>query len=99
MFRILVVEDDRIANRVMCATLRSHGYTPVAAYDGEEALGLLEREKFDLMIADVMMPKLDGYELTNTLRAEGSTLPILMVTARDRRRTSTGASWWAPMTT
>ncbi|MGN1020767.1 MAG: response regulator transcription factor [Aristaeellaceae bacterium] len=85
MFRILVVEDDRIANRVMCACLRANGYEAIAAYDGEEALDRLDTEHVDLMVADVMMPRLDGYTLTNLLREGGSTLPILMVTARDRQ--------------
>ena len=85
MCRILVVEDDRIATRVMCANLRANGYDVVAAYDGEEALAKLDTEHIDLMVADVMMPKLDGYALTNLLRETGSTLPILMVTAKDRQ--------------
>lgn len=85
MFRILVVEDDKIANRVMCANLRANGYDVVAAFDGEEALDKLDTEHIDLMIADVMMPKLDGYTLTNLLRESGNNLPILMVTAKDKQ--------------
>ena len=85
MFRILVVEDDRIANRVMCANLRANGYDAVAAFDGEEALEKMDTEHIDLMIADVMMPKLDGYALTNLLRETGNNLPIRMVTAKDRQ--------------
>lgn len=85
MFRILVVEDDKVANRVMCATLRSNGYEAIAAFDGEEALEKLDKEHIDLMIADVMMPRLDGYALTNMLRSAGDNLPILMVTAKDNQ--------------
>ncbi len=85
MFRILVVEDDKIANRVMCASLRSNGYDAIAAFDGEEALKKLDTEHVDLMIADVMMPKLDGYALTNLLRETGNNLPILMVTAKGKQ--------------
>lgn len=85
MFRILVVEDDKVANRVMCATLRSNGYEAIAAFDGEEALEKLDKEHIDLMIADVMMPRLDGYALTNMLRSAGDNLPILMVTAKDKQ--------------
>lgn len=85
MFRILVVEDDKIANRVMCANLRSDGYEVIAAFDGEEALEKLDTEHIDLMVADVMMPKLDGYALTNLLRETGNNLPILMVTAKDKQ--------------
>lgn len=85
MFRILVVEDDQIANRIMCANLRANGYEAVAAFDGEEALEKLDREHIDLMVADVMMPRIDGYELTNLLREAGNNLPILMVTAKDKQ--------------
>lgn len=85
MFRILVVEDDRVANRVMCANLRTNRYDAVAAFDGDEALEKLDTEHVDLMIADVMMPKLDGYTLTNLLRESGNSLPILMVTAKDKQ--------------
>lgn len=84
MFRILVVEDDKIANRILCATLRSSGYDPVAAYDGVDALEKLEKEHIDLMIADIMMPRMNGYELTKALRETGGSLPILMVTAKDQ---------------
>lgn len=85
MFRILVVEDDKIANRVMCANLRSNGYEASAAFDGDGALEVLDREHIDLMIADVMMPGMDGYELTRLIRDSGGNLPILMVTAKDKQ--------------
>lgn len=85
MFRILVVEDDKIANRIMCATLRTNGYEAISAFDGLEALEKLDKEHIDLMIADIMMPHLNGYELTNILRESGNNLPILMVTAKDRQ--------------
>lgn len=86
MFRILVVEDDKIANRIMCATLRSNGYEAIAAFDGEDALEKLDHEHIDLMITDLMMPNMNGYELTDTLRESGETLPILMVTAKDQQQ-------------
>ncbi|MGN0203596.1 MAG: response regulator transcription factor [Coprococcus sp.] len=85
MFRILVVEDDKIANRVMCANLRLNGYDVITAFDGLEALDKLDKEHIDLMVVDVMMPRMNGYELTNVLRESGSNLPILMVTAKDRQ--------------
>ena len=83
MFRILVVEDDKNARRLMSAVLTRYGYEPVCAADGVEALEILDHKHIDLVILDVMMPRMDGYEFTNTLRMAGNTLPILMVTARE----------------
>ena len=83
MFQILVVEDDRNVSRLMCAVLTRYGYEPIAAFDGYEALDLMDHKHVDLIILDVMMPRMDGYEFTNTLRTAGSTVPILMVTARE----------------
>ncbi len=83
MFQILVVEDDKNARRLMEAVLTRYGYEPLTASNGEEALEVLDRKHVDLIILDVMMPHMDGFEFTNTLRTAGSTLPILMVTARE----------------
>ena len=90
MFQILVVEDDKNACRLMEAVLTRYGYDPITAHNGVEALDVLDRKHVDLIILDVMMPRMDGYEFTNTLRMAGNTIPILMVTARetqaDKRR-------------
>lgn len=90
MLTILVAEDDANTNRLMCAVLTRAGYTAVPAADGAEALAIMDEKHIDLLIADVMMPRMDGYELTAALREAGYTLPILMVTAKeaveDRRR-------------
>lgn len=83
MFHILIAEDDRNANKLMGAVLRAEGYTVTAAFDGQEALNKLEAHQFDLIIADVMMPHIDGYELTRMLREADYRLPILMVTAKE----------------
>ncbi|MBQ8432301.1 MAG: response regulator transcription factor [Clostridia bacterium] len=83
MFQILVVEDDKNARRLMCAILTRYGYEPITAENGEEALDVLDRKHVDLILLDVMMPRMDGYEFTNTLRMAGNTIPILMVTARE----------------
>ena len=83
MFQILVVEDDKNACRLMEAVLTRYGYEPVTAHNGLEALEVLDRKHVDLIILDVMMPRMDGYEFTNTLRMAGNTIPILMVTARE----------------
>lgn len=82
MFKVLVAEDDASTNRLFCTILRRAGYEPVVAFDGEEALQKLDGQKVDLLLCDVMMPKLDGFALTQTIRDGGSLLPILMVTAR-----------------
>ena len=83
MFQILVVEDDKNARRLMEAVLTRYGYEPITACNGEDALEILDHRHVDLIVLDVMMPRMDGYELTNTLRTGGSTVPILMVTARE----------------
>ena len=83
MYQILVVEDDKNTRRLMSAVLTRTGYEPIMAENGEEALEILDRKHIDLIVLDVMMPRMDGYELTNTLRSNGCTLPILMVTARE----------------
>ncbi len=83
MFQILVVEDDKNARRLMEAVLTRYGYEPLTASNGEEALEVLDRKHVDLIILDVMMPRMDGFEFTNTLRTGGSNIPILMVTARE----------------
>ncbi|MBQ9132268.1 MAG: response regulator transcription factor [Clostridia bacterium] len=83
MFQILVVEDDKNARRLMETVLTRYGYEPISARDGVEALEIMDRKHVDLIILDVMMPRMDGYEFTNTLRTSGCNIPILMVTARE----------------
>lgn len=82
MFNILVVEDDAIQCRLMQAVLGRAGYTVHIAKNGQEGLETLDGTHIDLVVLDVMMPEMDGYEFTRTLRSAGSELPILMVTAR-----------------
>lgn len=82
MFRILVVEDDRGTRRLMEDILLDAGYEPVLSSNGLEALDILERKHIDLMILDVMMPKMDGFELLSQLRSSGFDLPVLIVTAK-----------------
>jgi DNA-binding response OmpR family regulator len=82
MFRILVVEDDKNTRRLMCAVLKQGGFEPLAAEDGHKALDLIEKEHIDLAVVDLMMPGMDGYELTRGLRTMFEHLPILMVTAK-----------------
>lgn len=85
MFKILVVEDNKNLQKLYCAILKSNGYTAYTADNGEEALSVLENEHIDLIVLDVMMPVMDGYELTDILRQGGSELPILMITAKSEK--------------
>ena len=83
MFKIMVVEDDHNARRLMATVLRQNGYEPICAVDGIDALEKMETHHVDLIVLDIMMPRMDGYEFTRTLREAGSEIPILMVTAKE----------------
>lgn len=83
MFRILVAEDDKGTRRLMQDTLTDAGYEPMLAADGQEAADLLARKHVDLMVLDVMMPRLDGFALLSGLRQAGSQLPVLVLTAKE----------------
>lgn len=83
MFNIMVVEDNANTRKLMEAVLLENGYIPVLAKDGLEALEVLDRQHIDLIVLDIMMPNMDGYELTKLLRESGYNLPILMVTAKE----------------
>ena len=83
MFTILVVEDDLPLQRMMSAFLGLNGYQTISAANGEEALQTIERVMPDLVIADVMIPVMDGWQLTSELRRSYPLLPIMLVTARD----------------
>ena len=78
--KALIVEDDRILSNNICESLK-HRFHMVQAFDGEEGLSRLFREHFDVAILDVMMPKLNGYEVLEQLRAAGNSTPVLMLTA------------------
>lgn len=82
MFNILVAEDDASACRLICEVLRQAGYQPFPAGDGAQALTLMEHRHIDLAVVDLTMPQMDGLTFTRTVREGGSSLPILMVTAR-----------------
>ena len=82
MFRILVVDGDRKTRKAAVDLLVDAGYEPVPAANGPEALDILERKHIDLLLLDVVLPKMDGFELLRQLRASGCDLPILVVTAR-----------------
>lgn len=83
MFQLLIVEDDASARRRMETVLGQHGYRFVSACDGVEALKCLETHHIDLILLDVMLPRMDGFALTRSLRESGNDVPILMVSARE----------------
>ena len=83
MFHIMVAEDDTNTRKLMCTVLKQNGYEPVPAVDGIDALDILDRQHVDLILLDVMMPRMDGYEFVKTLREGGCNTPVLMVTARE----------------
>lgn len=82
MFQVLVVEDDRELRDLFCAVLEENGYHAIAANDGLQAFDLLENHYIDLIISDVMMPKLNGFEMTQAIRNAGYTMPILIISAK-----------------
>ena len=83
MQKILVVEDDKAINGLVCTYLRESGYMPTACYDGDEALNALENESFSMIISDVMMPKTDGFALAEAIRLTDKQTPILFMTAKE----------------
>ena len=84
MFKILVVEDNKDMCELFCTVLTDAGYTCVSAGNGIEALDVMDGEYIDLIVADIMMPEMDGYELVRSLRETRCEVPILMVTAKDQ---------------
>ena len=82
MFHILVADDDKNTRRLLEAVLLDAGYTVTCAADGAEALEALEREQIDLVVLDIMMPVMDGYDFTSTIREADNNLPILMISAK-----------------
>ena len=83
MLKILIVEDDRELRQLFAHVLIKNGYTAEGVSNGKEALDALEKDYYDLIISDIMMPVMDGYELVRSLRESGNTTPVLMITAKD----------------
>ena len=86
MFNILVMEDDPVQRRLMKAVLTRGGYNVFQACDGNEGMAVLDRQHIDLVVLDVMLPGMNGFEFAKNLRQGGSELPLLMVTARQTQR-------------
>ena len=83
MFQILVVEDDRDLNRSVCSFLNQSGYRATGCLSAEEAYDAMYNTVFDLIVSDIMMPKVDGFEFVKTVRSLNENIPILFMTARD----------------
>ena len=83
MLKILIAEDDGELLRLFSHVLTKNGYDVCGVADGQEALDAMQSDYFDLIISDIMMPRVDGYELVSRLRSEGNQTPVLMITARD----------------
>ena len=83
MHKILVVEDDSRLNLAVCNYLNRHGYESIGALNASEAYDSLYHNKFDLIISDIMMPEIDGFEFAETVRQNDQAIPILFMTARD----------------
>ena len=83
MFNIMVVEDNDNARKFMEIVLLENAYNPMLAKEGIQALEILDRDHIDLIILDIMMPNMDGYQLIEILRGTGYNLPILMISAKE----------------
>ena len=82
MFKILIAEDDHELRQLFEHVLEKHGYAVHGVSNGQEALEMLDKTYYDLIISDIMMPVMDGYELVQSLRQAGHSIPVLMITAK-----------------
>ena len=83
LFKILVVEDSAELNRSICSFLNKSGYEAIGALSAEEAYDAMYENVFDLIVSDIMMPKIDGFEFVKTVRSLDQNIPIIFMTARD----------------
>jgi len=81
--KILIIEDDYSLSQLYCIILRQQGYEVIQAHNGEEAWEVLGKEHIDLIITDILMPVMNGYEFVELLRKSNPMLPVLMITAKD----------------
>ena len=86
MIKILVAEDDAGLNRIVCGTLTANGYSVTGCPDALAALERMENERFDMIVTDIMMPKMDGFAFAEEVRASDPKIPILFMTARDDKK-------------
>ena len=83
--RILVVEDETSVREMICDALSLAGYSPTQAVDGFEGTQILREQKFDLIVSDINMPKVNGYEFVERIRAKGNETPVIFLTARNEK--------------
>lgn len=83
MLKILIAEDDRELRQLFSHVLTKNGYSVKGVANGREALEAVDNDYYDLIISDIMMPEVDGYEMVSALREAGNTIPVLMITAKD----------------
>lgn len=83
MIKILVVEDDENLNKSICIFLNQKGFETHSCFNGDESFDVLYKNNFDLIISDIMMPKVDGYKLAQNVRTQNKTIPIIFMTAKD----------------
>ena len=83
MFKILIAEDDSELRQLFSHVLIKNGYSVTGVCNGKEALDALDKGYYDLIISDIMMPEMDGYELVSSLRTVGYSIPVMMITAKD----------------
>lgn len=83
MFKILIAEDDSELRQLFSHVLIKNGYSVTGVCNGKEALDALDKGYYDLIISDIMMPEMDGYELVSSLRTAGYSIPVIMITAKD----------------
>ena len=81
--KILVIEDERDLNRIITKHLKKNNYSVDSCFDGQEALDFISYSEYDLIITDIMMPNVDGYEFIDKLRANKNDTPVIMLTAKD----------------
>jgi DNA-binding response OmpR family regulator len=83
MFKILIAEDDIELRRLFSHILTKNGYLTVGVSNGQEALDAMDKDYYDLIISDIMMPIMNGYEFVRILRSTGNNTPVMMITAKD----------------
>ena len=83
MFKILIAEDDSELSQLFARVLTKNGYAVTSVQDGRQALRAMETDYFDLIISDIIMPVMDGYELVRAIRESGNQIPVLMITAKE----------------
>lgn len=83
MLKILIAEDDKELRQLFSHVLMKNGYTVKGVSNGREALEAIDNDYYDLIMSDIMMPVMDGYEFVSQLRSSGNTTPVIMITAKD----------------